>query len=106
MLGNIRSVTIDLERPFPGRLWDVRVYNRILTATEAAALAAGTDVTAGMVFQAPCVRTAELDDYDGLELLVPSRDGTPPVDMRVLDNVYGAVGRAVSTGTKTYIDAP
>jgi len=82
-IGNMKTATVDYTWPFDGLIKDARVYNRILTATEAATLAAGGAVTDGLVFQSFCVRTKQLPYYTGKSLT--SED-------KLLDNVFGVVG--------------
>ena len=74
---------------FNGLIKDMRIYNRILTATEVTAIynggtpSATAGTTQGMIFQGPCVRTGELTRYVGATLTA---------DLPVLDNVNGYVG--------------
>ena len=75
---------------FVGYLKDIRLYNRILTTTEAVTLYnAGVPnaslLPAGLIFQGPMVRIAELGDYEGHVLTS---------ELKVLDNIYGTVGTA------------
>lgn len=58
MIGNIKTATEDYDRAFDGKIFDPRVYNRILTAAEALLLGFGspsvispTLLTDGLVFQ-------------------------------------------------------
>ena len=86
-IGNVKTVTLDYNHPFDGKITDVRVYDRILNATEAAQIhtegIGGTGVMGGMVFQGPCVRTKELTDYTDLTLTSATK---------LLDVVRGYVG--------------
>jgi hypothetical protein len=70
-----------------GKIEDARVYNRILTPTEALAItnegAYGTGVLSGLVFQAPTVRTRNLTYYP---------DKTLASSDKIIDNIYGAIG--------------
>jgi hypothetical protein len=72
---------------FPGKIKDARVYNRIITATEALAIynegAYGTGVLSGLVFQAPTVRTKNLTYFT---------DKTLSSSDKLIDNIYGAIG--------------
>jgi hypothetical protein len=83
-IGNI----YDNATPLNGLIKDVRIYNRILTAAEIAAIyaegAGGTGVTSGMIFQGPVVHTGDLAYFTDHTLL--STD-------RLLDNIYGAIGK-------------
>jgi len=85
VIGNRQSVLGDpYNHPFDGLIKDVRVYNVILTQAEATSLAAGGNITRGLVFQGPCVRTRELSDFEDKTLL--------PTD-RMIDNIFGMVGK-------------
>jgi len=81
---------------FTGKLKDVRIYDRILTAAEVLALEAegvgGDDNLNGLVFQAPVVRTEELTYYTDHVMISPDR---------VLDNVYSEVGSPKKTTAAT-----
>lgn len=71
-----------------GKLYDTRVYNRILSATEVTTLYNSgmpdeTLVTSGLVFQGFNVRTADLADYT---------DQTLTSSLKVRDNIFGAIG--------------
>jgi hypothetical protein len=74
---------------FGGLIKDLRLYDRIITADEDAAIYNGgvPSATVGpldhLIFQGPCVRTPELANYIGHTLTV---------DLPVLDNVFGIVG--------------
>ena len=89
IIGNENTANVPyFERAFNGKMKDVRIYNRILSAGEVTTLYnSGTPdetlVTNGMVFQAFCVRTKELGLYE---------DVTLTEALKVLDNVFGAVG--------------
>lgn len=91
MLGNMKIVTDVLGYNFLGLQRDVRVYNRILTADEWAALAAGendyTTVPDGLIFNGFFVRDFRWEDYVGDSILP---------NMKVLDRLYE------STGSVTY----
>lgn len=86
VIGNRQSLAAapnPYNHPFDGLIKDVRVYDVKLTQAEATSLAAGGNVTRGLVFQGPCVRTRELADFEDKTLL--STD-------RMIDNMYGMVG--------------
>ena len=87
---------VNPENTFLGKLKDVRIYDRILTAAEVLALytegAGGNDNLYGLVFQAPVVRTEELTYYTDHVMI--STD-------RVLDNVYSEVGSPKKTTAAT-----
>ena len=58
MIGNIKTATEDYDRAFDGKIFDPRVYNRILTVAEALLLGFGspsvispTLLTDGLIFQ-------------------------------------------------------
>lgn len=82
--------------PFPldGDVQDVRVWPRIITNTEIATVYGGGDVEDDLVFQGPCVRTAELSYYDNTVLA--SSD-------RVLDCVFGRVGKPHGVSVTTQL---
>lgn len=87
-IGNVDTVTIDFLYSFGGKIKDVRVYNRILSAAEVTTLYnSGTPdpdlVTDGLVFRAFSVKTKRLAEYV---------DKTLDEDLRVVDDVYGMVG--------------
>jgi len=74
---------------FIGKIKDVRIYNRILTAAEITTLynsgtVSNSLVTDGLVFQGPTVRTSQYADYV---------DDVLTIDQKLIDNIYGAVGR-------------
>ena len=88
-VGNIRSIDgpTDYSRPFPGKLADIRHHNVILTDAEMATVYAdgigGDGVTRGLLFQGPCVKTADLTYFT---------DRTLTADDRLTENVGGYVG--------------
>jgi hypothetical protein len=87
-IGNINIPAVPYGYPFPGRIYDPRIYNRILTAAEVTTLYnAGTPdttlVTDGLVFQGMNVRTGDLTSYV---------DQTLTSSLTVRDNIYGAIG--------------
>lgn len=74
---------------FNNKIFDPRIYNRVLSASEITTLYnSGTPstslVTDGLVFQGMCVPTGKVADFVGVTL-----DDT----YVVRDNIYGAVGR-------------
>ncbi len=73
--------------PLHGKIKDLRIYNRILSAAEADAIfdegAGGTGNTSGMVFQAFAVRTDEVTAYTDLTLTA---------ETKLLDAYLGTVG--------------
>jgi len=80
--------TYDYSFSFSGKLKDVRVYNRILSAGEVTTLynsgvPDASLVTDGLVFQAFAVRTTDLSTYI---------DQTLTSTLRLRDNVFGAIG--------------
>lgn len=81
-IGNWKTATNDYNRPFDGLIKEVQVHNVNLTQAEATTLAGGGEVTRGLVFQAPCVRTRELSDFEDLTLTTE----------KLLDNIFGMVG--------------
>jgi len=88
VIGNIHSSGYDYTSPFYGKIFDPRVYNRILSAAEVTTLYnSGTPdetlVTSGLVFQGFNVRTADLADYT---------DQTLTSALKVRDNQFGAIG--------------
>lgn len=89
LIGNTKTVTQDYPSPLYGSIKDLRIYNVIKTAAQVAALnTAGAyemSDTAGMVFQAPTVRTKELTYWTDHTLLTGDR---------IIDNVFGNVGAA------------
>jgi hypothetical protein len=88
VIGNAKTATEDYTYPFAGKIYDPRIYNRIITAAEVTTLYNGGTpdsslVTDGLVLQGFCVRTDKLTDYTDVEL---------DRDSRVLENAYKAVG--------------
>lgn len=78
----------DYEYGFHGKIKDLRIYDRILSAAEITTLYnSGTVnnalVTDGLVFQGPAVRTSEYADYI---------DEVLTTDQKIIDNIFGAVG--------------
>lgn len=91
-LGNYKTVTLEYTRSFIGYLTDQRIYNRILTAGEAATLAADGVVTDGLIFQAPCVPTKDLPLYDDADMWTKT-----DYQLVVWDNIYGIIGEPIGT---------
>ena len=77
-----------LNQGLDGQMKDVRIYDTILTASDALGIynagAGGSGYTDNLVFQAPVVRTKELTYFT---------DRTLTETDRVLENVYGYVGK-------------
>lgn len=88
ILGNLNYPDTGYAFNFTGKIKDVRIYDRILSAAEITTLYnSGTVnnalVTDGLVFQGPTVKTSEYDDYT---------DSTLTIDQKIIDNIFGAVG--------------
>jgi len=77
----------DYTNQFPGKIKDVRIYNRVLTQAEITAIynagAGVPTVSDGLVFQGPCVYASREDNYAGASITANDK---------LIDNVYGAVG--------------
>jgi hypothetical protein len=77
---------------FDGIIADVRVYNRVITPTEAAQIHSDgygvNGVKNGLVFQGPAVRTKDLTLYTDLTLTSA---------YKVLDTIYGYVGSPIGS---------
>lgn len=91
ILGNSKVAgTEDYEYAFDGKIFDARVYNRILTAAEVTTLynsgtADHTLVTDGLVFQGPAVYADQGDDASLAGTVLSSTD-------RLVENIIRAVG--------------
>ena len=88
IVGNGKMASEDYIRAFDGKIKDVRVYNRVLSAAEVTTLYNGGTpdmdlVTDGLQFQAFVVPTFRLTDFV---------DATLTSDMKVRDRIYGVVG--------------
>lgn len=88
VIGNIKSVNNDYNKAFDGKIKDVRIYNRILSAAEVTTLYNGGTpdmdlVTDGLQFQAFVVPTFRLSSFV---------DATLTSSMKVRDRIYGVVG--------------
>jgi len=88
LLGNYTFPDHEFQQAFWGKMKDVRIYNRALSAAEVTTLYnTGTVnnalVTDGLVFQGPNVRTSEYTEYV---------DEVLTIDQKLIDNIYGAVG--------------
>jgi hypothetical protein len=88
VIGNIKTVTQDYTFPFAGKIFDPRIYDRIITAAEALTLYNGGTpdpslVTDGLVFQPFVVRTDRLSEFVDVEL---------DADTKVFENAYRSVG--------------
>lgn len=94
VIGNRHTDTKDYDMPWKGQIKEVRVYNRILTQDEVDELYnSGTPdalggPTSGLVFQGPVIPTNMLPLYDGVTLTSK---------LKILDNIFGAVGTPVGT---------
>jgi hypothetical protein len=88
-IGNVINTTTGLfTYGLDGKIFDPRVYNRILSAAEVTTLYNGgtpdeTLVTSGLVFQGFNVKTNELASYT---------DQTLTSALKIRDNAYGAIG--------------
>lgn len=92
-LGNTKTPTVNYAKPLQGLLFDVRVYNQVLSASDVTTLYNGGTpdtslVTDGLQFQGPCVLTEDLATLDNAAMT--STD-------RVLDNIFSFVGRPNGT---------
>jgi hypothetical protein len=90
ILGNAKTLTIDYAWGLDGKIFDARVYNRILTQAEVTTLYnAGTPdetlVTDGVVFQGPAVYADQGDDASLAGTILASTD-------RLVENALRAVG--------------
>jgi hypothetical protein len=88
VIGNIKTVTEDYTNPFAGKIFDPRIYDRIITAAEALTLYNGgvpdpSLVTDGLVFQPFVVRTDRLSEFVDVEL---------DADTKVFENQFRSVG--------------
>jgi hypothetical protein len=86
---------------FVGQLKDIRIFNKILSQSEAATLnsggAGGAGVTDGMIFQAFLVRSDDLASYVGKTLVS---------DDKVIDNVNGYIGTPNGGGVDGFSGDP
>ena len=98
VIGNRKTSTKDYDTPLRGYLKNVRIFNVILTPAEIADLALGVDITRGLVFNAPNVKTKDLDYYDNT-LLDPDNDG-------LIDDMYGVIGSIHDPVTTQLIPYP
>lgn len=91
-IGNRKSATTDYDRPFVGGLKDLRLYNRVLTASEIATIynagAGGVSVSDGLIFQGPVCYKSKEAEYNGAILTT---------DKKLLDNIHGAVGEPIAS---------
>lgn len=89
MIGNIRSTDppSNYHAPFPGMLADIRHHNCILTDAEFAQVSAdgigGAGIKRGLLFQALCVKTADLAYFTNRTLTA---------DDRLIENINGYLG--------------
>jgi hypothetical protein len=90
VVGNSKTITHDYDEGFDGKIFDARIYDRIITAAEALALYNGGDpdptlVTDGLVFQAFAVRTSDAATLT---------DTAMEEGQRIIENAYRQVGEA------------
>jgi hypothetical protein len=90
VLGNVKTATLVYSLPFDGKIFDARIYNRILTAAEVTTLYNGGTASSllvldGLVFQGPAVSA----DIGTAAILA----GTPLNNnvFSLLDNAFHAV---------------
>jgi len=95
-IGNLHNLY--MAYPFEGYIKNVRIYNVVLTPAEVADLAAGVNITRGLVFYGPNVKTKNLTYFDN-KLLDENNDG-------LIDDMYGAIGYAIGTVTSQLIPYP
>ena len=98
VLGNIKTATIDYTWGLNGVLKNMKIYNVILTAIEAADIAAGLDVNRGLVFNGLNVKTKDLSYFDN-RLLDPENDS-------LIDDMYGVIGTPHDPTTTQLIPYP
>ena len=97
MIGNIKTATEDYNRAFDGKIFDPRIYNRILSAAEVTTLYnSGTPdhtlVTDGLVFQGMSVYADAGDAASLAGTVLSSTD-------RLVENIIRAVG--IPSGSPT-----
>lgn len=81
-IGNVKTAARDWDWGFEnGYIKNVKIYNRIVTSTEAEDL---TNVTNGLVFHGLNVKTSELDYFDN-KVLDKDND-------RLIDDIYSTIG--------------
>jgi hypothetical protein len=87
VLGNLYFPSFNYFYNFNGYLKDVRIYDRLLTATEVVELASDNDnfllVPDGLVFQSPCVKEEDYAGITGTILYTTNK---------MIDNIYGVRG--------------
>lgn len=88
VIGNIKTGSDDYNKGFDGEIADVRIYRSKLSGayyrTNLYNNGIGGSLLATTVtYQAPCVRTEDVDDY---------YDETLDENQKLLDNIYGYVG--------------
>lgn len=97
-IGNSINITTGIyTRAFDGKMFDARIYNRVITSAEATELYnAGTPdhtlVTDGLVFQGPAVYADQGDDASLAGTVLSSTD-------RLVENIIRAVG--IPSGSPT-----
>lgn len=94
-IGNVhgQDASTQFSKPFYGKIKRVDIHNKILTPSEVAIWAGGQTVTDGLVFQGSCVRTKDLNIYNGTTLTS---------ETKFLDNIFGTVGTINGNPTCTY----
>lgn len=90
VIGNLKTNSLDYTFPFDGKIFDARVYNRILTAAEVttlynAGVANSALATDGLVFQGPAVYTDKGTAASLAGTVLSSSD-------RLVENIIRAVG--------------
>lgn len=100
VIGNNKSTLYDYDLPFDGKIFDPRLYNRVLSAAEVTTLYNGgtpdeTLVTSGLIFQGLNTQTAKLSDYT---------DQALTGSLKVIENILNAVG--APNGAPTGRSAP
>ena len=73
-----------------GLVWDVRLYDRILSQQEITNLNDGLEINDGLLFQTPTVFTDRLDEY--IDVAIDD-------DSKITDNIYGVAGSPVNEPT-------
>ena len=84
-VGNIhgQSASVQYSLPFPGKIKDAKVFNRVLSSNEVSAIYGGEPINSGLVFRSPSVPTNQYTSF--INKTLSSTD-------RLLDDIFGAVG--------------
>lgn len=95
VLGNVHSSNNEYENPFAGKIFDARVYDRILSAAEATEIYNSgvpdeTLVTDGLLFQGPAVYSDLGDDVSLDGFILSSNDRFVENALRAAGTVSGA----------------